>query len=115
MRTVTATEAKNNFGDLMSAIEIGPVSITRNGRVVATLSAPETVKPVMMENAINKLLTLYADGLLSRHDVQDETGLTFDEILEKVALLGLTLPVVRTFDQYDDVQKALYNEVFAHE
>jgi prevent-host-death family protein len=113
MQTVTATEAKNNFGNLMSAIESGPVSITRNGRAVATLSAVKTT-PAMSEAAINKLLGLYADGLLSRQDVQDETGLAFDEILEKVALLGLTLPVVRTFDQYDDVQQALYNEVFAH-
>jgi antitoxin (DNA-binding transcriptional repressor) of toxin-antitoxin stability system len=115
MQAVTATEAKNNFGDLMSAIENGPVSITRNGRAVATLSAVVAPKPAMSEVAINKLLTLYADGLLSRHDIQDETGLAFDEVLKKVALLGLTLPIVRTFDQYDDVQKALYNEVFAHE
>jgi prevent-host-death family protein len=112
MQTITATEAKNNFGKLMSAIESGPVSITRNGRVVATLSAAESVKATISHAEIDKLLKLYAGGLMSRHDIQGETGLAFDEILEKMALSGLNLPVVRTLYRYNDKQKALYDEIF---
>lgn len=52
---------------------------------------------------------------MSRHDVQDESGLAFDEILERMALFGLTLPIVRTIDRYDASQKALYDEIFSHE
>ncbi|QKE41691.1 MAG: type II toxin-antitoxin system Phd/YefM family antitoxin [Ferrovum myxofaciens] len=115
MQTFTATEAKNNFGNLMSAVEKGSVSITRNGRAVAILVAVETGKAPMSEAEIKKLLTLYADGLMSRHDVQDESGLAFDEILERMALFGLTLPIVRTIDRYDASQKALYDEIFSHE
>ena len=115
MQTVTATDAKNNFGDLMSRIESGPVSITRNGRIVATLYPASPAKTVVSSAEIDKLLALYADGLMNRHDIQDETGLAFDEILERMALSGLTLPVVRTLDRYNSNQKALYDEIFQHE
>ena len=69
MQTVTATDAKNNFGDLMSRIESGPVSITRNGRIVATLSPASPAKTVVSSAEIDKLLALYADGLMNRHDI----------------------------------------------
>lgn len=114
MKTVTATEAKNNFGELMSLAEAGPVSITRNGRVVATLlPATRQENALPGSDAIDEILAMYSKGLIDRHDVQDETGLSFGEILQRMRQSGMTLPIVRTFDRFNDRQKALYNEIFS--
>jgi hypothetical protein len=64
------------------------------------------------ENEINDLLSKFADGLVDRDDVQDKTGLSWGEILLKMRECGLTLPIVRTYDRYNDAQKVAYNEVF---
>ncbi|MEN0087493.1 MAG: type II toxin-antitoxin system Phd/YefM family antitoxin [Pseudomonadota bacterium] len=44
MRTFTATEAKNRFGELLDATKNGPVRIQKNGRDVGILVAPEDFK-----------------------------------------------------------------------
>ena len=41
MRTFTATEAKNRFGELLDATREGPVRIQKNGRDVGILVSPE--------------------------------------------------------------------------
>ena len=41
MQRMTATQAKQNFGELMDALARGPVAIERHGRVRAVLCAPE--------------------------------------------------------------------------
>jgi hypothetical protein len=69
-------------------------------------------KTLLSDKAIKELLSLYANGLKDRHDVQDETGLSFGEILQKLRAFGLTLPVVRTYDRYNEKQRAIYNELF---
>ena len=113
MQTITATEAKNSFGELMSMVEKGPVLITKNGRAVATMLPVIPDKAPLSEKEVNKLLKMYADGFMNRHDTQDETGLTFDEMLLRMQQIGLTLPVVRTYDRYNEKQKALYEEIFS--
>ncbi len=72
---------------------------------------PDAIPP-LSEAAILELLSLYAAGSVDRQDVQDELGLTFGEVLERMRAAGLTLPIVRTFDRMNDKQKALYEEVF---
>ena len=37
MQTTTAREAKNRFGQLLDIAQRGPVSITKNGRVVTVM------------------------------------------------------------------------------
>ena len=114
MKTMAATDAKNNFGELMALVETGPVSITRNGRVVATLLPANRQAPTQLgDEAIGKLLSMYSKGQIDRYDVQEETGLSFSEILLRLRESGLTLPIVRTFDRFNKKQKALYAEIFS--
>ena len=115
MRTMTATDARNNFNELISLAETEPVSITRNGQVVATLVSAATRwegAKSSDDTTIARLLNQYSKGSIDRSTVQDETGLSFGEILLWMGALGLSLPVVRTFDRYTEKQKEMYHEVF---
>lgn len=113
MKTMTATDAKNSFGELMLLAETVPVSITRNGRVVATLIPAARQEINLDEVEISRILSLYSNGRMDRHDVQDETGLSFGEILQRLRQAGLTLPMVRTYGRFNERQRALYNEIFS--
>ncbi|MDA1117662.1 MAG: type II toxin-antitoxin system Phd/YefM family antitoxin [Proteobacteria bacterium] len=44
-RTVSATAAKQHFGELLARAARGPVGIVRHGRVVAYVVPPESVAP----------------------------------------------------------------------
>ena len=44
MATMTATEAKNRFGDLLEQVRDEPVTIQRNGRDVAILITPQELE-----------------------------------------------------------------------
>jgi len=113
MKSMSATDAKNNFGQLMSLLESGPVSITKNGRVVATVEpAAHLVRNGLSDQAIDELLGMFSKGLVERRDVQDETGMFFGDILTRMRRLGLTLPIVRTFERFNSQQRALYEEIF---
>ena len=46
MRTFTATQAKQNFGELLDALDSDDVSIVRNGREVAVVSSPKRQRPL---------------------------------------------------------------------
>ncbi len=56
MKTITATEAQNNFGDLLMNAQSEPVSITRNGKekgVLLSSVAYEEIKQQILQKAIN--------------------------------------------------------------
>ncbi|EPJ43188.1 MAG: antitoxin of toxin-antitoxin system Phd [Osedax symbiont Rs1] len=56
MKTITATEAQNNFGDLLMNAQSEPVSITRNGKekgVLLSSVAYEGIKQQILQKAIN--------------------------------------------------------------
>jgi prevent-host-death family protein len=56
MKSVTATEAKNNFGDLLMNAQSAPIAITRNGKEQGVLiSAKEylRIKQQALQIAIN--------------------------------------------------------------
>jgi len=75
MKTITATEAQNNFGDLLMSVQAGPVSITRNGKekgVLLSSEEYEKIKVKILQNAIN-------DGLESG----EPTPLDMTEIKRK--------------------------------
>ena len=42
MQRMTATQAKQNFGELMDALAQGPIAIERHGKVRAILCTPDT-------------------------------------------------------------------------
>ncbi len=41
MKTLTATDAKNRFGELIDMAQAGPVRVPRQGRDVAVVLSPE--------------------------------------------------------------------------
>jgi prevent-host-death family protein len=56
MKSVTATEAKNNFGDLLMNAQSAPIAITRNGKEQGVLiSAKEylRIKQQALQSAIS--------------------------------------------------------------
>ena len=56
MKSVTATEAKNNFGDLLMNAQSAPIAITRNGKEQGVLvSAKEylRIKQQALQTAIS--------------------------------------------------------------
>lgn len=66
----------------------------------------------LTEDATHDLLSKFADGLIDRHEVQAKTGLSWGEVLLAIREHGLTLPIVRTYDRYNEAQKAVYKQVF---
>lgn len=56
MKHVTVTEAKAKFSELLTAVENGEsISITRHGKVIATLSPDETVRQARIDRAIERI------------------------------------------------------------
>lgn len=68
-----------------------------------------------MDIQLKQHLEAYAEGRLSRSDLQQATKLSFFEVLEGLGELGLKLPRVDTTARYNDAQKELYNNFFHHE
>lgn len=61
---------------------------------------------------IDSLIQQYADGEISRTQLQEETGLSFFDVLDRLASLNLKLPKVDTFGRYNEKQKLIFNEFF---
>ena len=56
MKSITATEAQNNFGDLLMSAQSEPVSITRNGKEKGVLMSSQEYKEIklqILQKAIN--------------------------------------------------------------
>lgn len=62
--------------------------------------------------SIDSLIEQYADGRMSKSELQEATGLTFQDVLERLAELNLKLPRVDTYARYNDKQKLIYDEFF---
>ena len=69
MKTVTAKEAKNRFGQLIDDAQRGPVTIEKNGRPFAVVQSyedfqlSERVKLDSLRAALNEAREQYAQGL----------------------------------------------------
>lgn len=69
MKTVTAKEAKNRFGQLIDDAQRGPVTIEKNGRPFAVVQSyedfqlAERVKLDSLRAALNEAREQYAQGL----------------------------------------------------
>lgn len=111
MRSITATEAKNKFGDLMHMVAAGPIAITKNNKIVAILS------PISRPNQspgfyLDKLLAEYSAGGLSRRELEEATGLCFGDVLSALGERGLSLPRVDSTKGFNPEQMGLLNKVF---
>ena len=98
-RTITASNAKANLGEVLGSLAAkGPVKITRNGRLVGVLAAPNlpatSVQDQGAGQALDNVAVLYASGAMSWRRIADETGVAFGELLLAVARQGLALPQV---------------------
>ena len=75
MKTITATEAKTNFGDLLMSAQSGPVSITRNGKeqgVLLSSKGFEKVKQYALQAAITAGIESGSAGILDMQEIKQE-------------------------------------------
>ena len=99
-RTITATNAKANLGEVLGSLAVkGPVKITRNGRLVGVLTAPTMPAAASQDDgsasqSLDALAVLYASGAISWRRIAQETGVAFGELLSALARQGLALPRV---------------------
>ncbi len=56
MKTISATEAQNNFGDLLMNAQSEPISITRNGKEKGVLLSAMTYQK-MKQQALQQAIT----------------------------------------------------------
>ena len=73
-KSITATEAKNRFADLVDSARIEPVTITRNDRAVAVLVSPsEYSRLVASDDAYwgEQAKNAKKDAFLSTNESQD--------------------------------------------
>jgi prevent-host-death family protein len=61
MKSVTATEAKNNFGDLLMNAQSAPIAITRNGKKQGVLISAKEYLRIKQQ----ALQTAISDGISS--------------------------------------------------
>ncbi len=113
MKTISATDAKNKFGQLMSVISAGPIAITKNGKIAAYLTPSQIEDEHSMSvEQLDELLNSYASGNITRRNIEEATGLWFSDILEELGRRGLQLPKVDTRIHYNDKQLMLFNTIF---
>ena len=114
MKSMTASDAKESFGEMLAVAEREPVSITRNGRVVVVaMPAYSGERERRLDpTAVDRMLQMYSEGAVDRSECSDATGLSFGEMLLRMGELGLPLPIVRTLDRFSPAQRLIYEEAF---
>ncbi len=85
MKSVTAKEAKNRFGQLIDDAQRGPVTINKNGRPFAVVQSyadfqmAQQLKLTSIRHAIDEARAEYAEG----------RGMPFDQVaVEEIADAG---------------------------
>jgi hypothetical protein len=61
--------------------------------------------------AIPALLADFSEGKLSRSELMEATGLSFEEVLVEMGKAGLPLPPVRATERITPDQRKLYEEI----
>jgi prevent-host-death family protein len=94
-RSITSSEAKASLGELLSSLATeGPVEITRNGRRVAVLSAPNMGVSPVEASRLAELARLYAAGKVTWREISTEADIAFGDLLAELARQELRLPQV---------------------
>ena len=96
MKIVSATEAKNRFGDILTeALSTGTVIVTKNGKPALSIAAITPPSSAIPADRKTGLLTSYAQGRLAWSDLRDALGDPwYGDILEALADQGLAPPQV---------------------
>lgn len=113
MKTISATDAKNKFGDLMTSISAGPIAITKNGKVAAYLSPANNAEDrTLTAQKLNEVLEAYSAGTMTRRNVEEATGLWFSDLLSELGRRNLPLPRVDSTVHLNENQRTLFNTIF---
>ena len=114
MKTMSATDAKNRFGDLLDASAEGPVRIDRNGHPIAyTLSSDDfdLVKDLLGLARVQQLVAArdqkvlavlrgYSIGEVSRRAAISRLGLhDYGQLLRALRAAGMAAPVLPAVDR----------------
>jgi len=109
MKTFTATEAKNNFGVVLEAIDSDVVEVIKNGKVAAYILSPREYSAMGASHSLIKikrkilagdkkvlrLLRQYSEGVIDKHRVIRDLDLTSQgQMLDVMGFAGLPLPRV---------------------
>lgn len=109
MKTFTATEAKNNFGVVLDAIDSDVVEVIKNGKVAAYILSPREYSAMGASHCLIKikqkilagdkkvlgLLRQYAEGVIDKHRVIRDLKLTsHGQLLDVMGFADLPLPRV---------------------
>jgi prevent-host-death family protein len=109
MKTFTATEAKNNFGVVLDAIDSDVVEVIKNGKVAAYILSPREYsamgashslirikqKILAADKKVLSLLRQYAEGVIDKHRVIRDLDLTsHGQLLDVMGFADLPLPRV---------------------
>lgn len=112
-RSITASDAKARLGELLASLEgQGAVEITRNGRPVGMLVAPQADNQLERASQLAAMTTLYAAGAISWRKIGDETQVSFGELLVELGRQGLKLPRVTAKKRPE--QMAVFEQALAH-
>jgi prevent-host-death family protein len=114
MKTVSATDAKNRFGDLLDESALGPVRIDKNGRPIAYVLSAEDfdlAKDLIGLARVQSLiaagdpkvlavLQAFSSGDSSRHTAISALGLRdYGQLLRALRAAGMPAPVLPAADR----------------
>ena len=72
MKTISATDAKQRFGELLEQVRDGAVTIRRNGRDVAVLMTPEELQRRIDSdrgaNGVSARVAAASEDIMTRYD-----------------------------------------------
>ena len=109
MKTFTATEAKNNFGVVLDAINSDVVEVIKNGKAAAYILSPREYSAMGASHSLIKikqkilagdkkvlsLLRQYSEGVIDKHRVIRDLDLTsHGQMLDVMGFADLPLPRV---------------------
>ena len=109
MKTFTATEAKNNFGVVLDAIDSDVVEVIKNGKVAAYILSPREYSAMEASHSLIKIkqkilagdkkvlsvLRQYSEGVVDKHRVIRDLDLTSQgQMLDVMGFADLPLPRV---------------------
>ena len=94
MRTFTATQAKQNFVELLDALVSDDVSIVRNRREVAVVSSPKRKRPLPdILEAKRKIIQSYFNGEITRCRAMTIGDYQrYSDLLEDAGRLSISMP-----------------------
>jgi Antitoxin Phd_YefM, type II toxin-antitoxin system len=109
MKKFTATEAKNNFGVVLDALDSNVVEVIKNGKVAAYILSPREYSAMGASHCLMKikqkllagdkkvlgLLRQYSEGVIDKHRVIRDLDLkSHGQLLDVMGFAGLPLPRV---------------------